>query len=211
MDSSSERGRAREARANDRAVLEAARDVFAAQGFDAPTSVIAQRAGVGVGSIYRRYRSKDELVHALRLLALDDVTAIAVEVAAERPDFAVARFLSRHLAEAASPLATTFGLLLPSSVEIDAAADRLRDALDALIALDAPRGLLPEGFSSGEIMIVLSHLRPHLPIARERAVELALRQLDLYLAGLREVAEGRAAQRGEPLSWDEWAAFNSAP
>jgi len=209
MDGLPDRGRAREARANDRTVLEAARDVFAARGFDAPTSAIAQRAGVGVGTIYRRYRSKDELVHALRLLALDDVTTIATEVARERPPFAVGRFMTRHLEEAASPLATTFGLLLPTSAEIDAAADRLRDALEALIALDLTHGLVPADYSSGEIMITLSHLRPHLAVGRERAVELNLRQLDLYLAGLGEIAAGRAAQRGNPLTWDEWVTFNS--
>ena len=209
MDGSPDRGRAREARANDRSVLEAARDVFAAQGFTAPTSAIAERAGVGVGTIYRRYRSKDELIHALRLLALHDVTTIATEVLQEQPASAVARFMSRHLAEAAGPLATTFGLLLPTSPEIDAAADGLRDALEALIDLDRPRGLVPEDYTSGEIMITLSHLRPRLAVDRARAVELNLRQLDLYLAGLAEVAAGRAAQRGAPLTWDEWVTFNS--
>ncbi|MDR6867764.1 AcrR family transcriptional regulator [Microbacterium resistens] len=206
-----DRGRAREARANDRAVLEAARDVFAAQGFDAPTAAIARRAGVGVATVYRRYRSKDELVHALRLLALEDVTRIAQDVAAERPPLAIGRFLVRHLQEAASPLATTFGRLLPSSPEIEAASDRLRDALDHLIALDRDRDLIPEDYTAGEVMLAIAHLRPHLMVPRERATELHLRQLDLYLAGLREVAQGRAKQRGAALTWDEWVSFNSAP
>ena len=206
-----DRGRAREARANDRAVLEAARDVFAEHGFDAPTSAIAQRAGVGVATVYRRYRSKEELVHALRLLALDDVTRIAQEVAAERPESAVARFLTRHLEEAASPLATTFGRVLPASPEIDAAAERLRAALEDVIALDRERGLVPADYTAGELMIGITHLRPHLAIGGERATALHLRQLDLYLAGLREITRGRATQRGSALSWDEWVAFNSAP
>ena len=46
-------------------ILEAAREVFAEEGIDAPLSVIAERAGVGVGTIFRRFPHKDELVAAL--------------------------------------------------------------------------------------------------------------------------------------------------
>jgi AcrR family transcriptional regulator len=46
-------------------ILEAAREVFAEEGIDAPISVIAERAGVGVGTIFRRFPHKDELVAAL--------------------------------------------------------------------------------------------------------------------------------------------------
>ncbi|MDA4895668.1 helix-turn-helix domain containing protein [Streptomyces sp. MS2A] len=204
-----DRGRAKEARANDRAVLEAARDVFAERGFDAPTSEIAARAGVGVASVYRRYGSKDELVHALRLLALEDVTRIATEVAEEETESAVARFLTRHLEEASSPLVTTFGRRLPTTPEIDRAAERLRDALDRLITQDRERGLVPPDYTAGEIMMAVAHLRPHLAISPERATALHLRQLDLYLAGLRQLARGAATQRGTALSWEDWVTFNS--
>jgi AcrR family transcriptional regulator len=46
------------------AILEAALDLIAANGFHgAPTSAIAARAGVGVGSIYRYFKDKEELIH----------------------------------------------------------------------------------------------------------------------------------------------------
>ncbi len=65
------RGRHAEAERNDRVVLEAAREVFAAQGFGAPVAAVARRAGVGMGSLYRRYGSKTELLRKLCLLALE--------------------------------------------------------------------------------------------------------------------------------------------
>lgn len=204
-----ERGRAKEARANDRAILEAARDIFAAQGFDAPTSDIARRAGVGVASVYRRYESKEDLVNALRLLALDDVTRIAQEVTEKPSDSAVAAFLTRHIEEAASPLATTFGHRLPTTPLVDAAAERLREALDALIAVDRSRNVIPPTYTAGDIMMAIAHLRPRLAMPAHRAKELQLRQLDLYLAGLAQVTQGQASQRGEALSWEEWVSFNS--
>ncbi|UCG39014.1 MAG: TetR/AcrR family transcriptional regulator [bacterium] len=49
-----------------RAVMEAAQDLFVECGFHgAPTSLIAQRAGVGVGTIYRYFRNKEELIHSI--------------------------------------------------------------------------------------------------------------------------------------------------
>jgi AcrR family transcriptional regulator len=64
-------GRQAEARRNDLVVLEAARDVFTAQGATAPISAVAERAGVGVGTLYRRYGSKTELLQRLCVLAME--------------------------------------------------------------------------------------------------------------------------------------------
>src|SRR6202012_5162178 len=73
-----------EARRNDLVVLEAARDVFTAQGAGAPVSAIAERAGVGMGSLYRRYGSKTELLQYLCVLSMRQVidaaeTALAID------------------------------------------------------------------------------------------------------------------------------------
>ncbi|WP_305042247.1 TetR/AcrR family transcriptional regulator [Geoalkalibacter sp.] len=49
-----------------RAILDAALVLFAERGFHgAPTSLIAERAGVGVGTIYRYFKDKDALIHAV--------------------------------------------------------------------------------------------------------------------------------------------------
>src|SRR6266702_8433695 len=73
----SSRGRQAQARRNDLAVLEAARDVFSVQGADAPISAVAERAGVGMGTLYRRYGSKTELLQRLCLLAMEQALAAA--------------------------------------------------------------------------------------------------------------------------------------
>ena len=71
-------GRQAEAARNDRRLLDAARDVFAARGEAATVSAIAERAGVGIGSLYRRYGSKEELLRQLCILAMEE-TIDAVE------------------------------------------------------------------------------------------------------------------------------------
>ncbi|HZD99469.1 MAG TPA: helix-turn-helix domain-containing protein [Micromonosporaceae bacterium] len=70
-------GRQSEARRNDLAVLDAARDVFTARGADAPISDVAARAGVGIGTLYRRYGSKTELLQRLCVLAMEQSMAAA--------------------------------------------------------------------------------------------------------------------------------------
>ena len=75
----SARGRQAEARRNDLAVLEAARDVFTALGADAPIAAVAERAGVGMGTLYRRYGSKTELLQRLCVLAMEQALEAAEE------------------------------------------------------------------------------------------------------------------------------------
>ena len=73
MERAGRKGRQAEAARNDLKVLQAAREVFAAQGWEAPVSAIAERAGVGMGSLYRRYGSKTELLQYLCVLSMRQV------------------------------------------------------------------------------------------------------------------------------------------
>ena len=54
-----------DARRNRKRVLEAARELFAEHGFEAQIDQIASRAGVGVGTVYRHFPTKDDLLEAL--------------------------------------------------------------------------------------------------------------------------------------------------
>lgn len=73
------------------AILQAARDVVAEQGVDAPMSAIAARAGLAVGTLYRHHPSKEHLVAAVvedatrRMVALLE-DALAAEDAADLED-----------------------------------------------------------------------------------------------------------------------------
>lgn len=60
-------------------ILEAAAEVFAERGLDASLDDIAHHAGVGVGTVYRRFPGKAELVEALFEKAVDQVVDLAVE------------------------------------------------------------------------------------------------------------------------------------
>lgn len=72
MDTPNERRERKDAQRNLERVLQAAQDLFAERGQDVKMEEVAQRAGVGVGTIYRRFRSKEELFAAVSNAACAD-------------------------------------------------------------------------------------------------------------------------------------------
>jgi AcrR family transcriptional regulator len=106
----SARGRQAEARRNDLAVLEAARDVFTALGADAPIAAVAERAGVGMGTLYRRYGSKAELLQRLCILAMEQALEAAEEaLRAEDPWAGLAGYISACVELRSGALASLAG------------------------------------------------------------------------------------------------------
>ena len=75
----------RDAERNRQRILKAASAVFNERGLDVSLDEIARHAGVGVGTVYRRFRTKEELIEALFLDRLDSVASIADEAYAN-PD-----------------------------------------------------------------------------------------------------------------------------
>ena len=75
-------------------ILEAAEVVFASEGIEAPVDVIAEKAGVGVGTLYRHFPTKEKLCEAILIDRLRDLTDDA-----------------RAQADAEDPVAAFFGVL----------------------------------------------------------------------------------------------------
>ena len=55
----------RDAERNRQRILQAASEVFTERGLDVSLDEVARQAGVGVGTVYRRFRTKADLVEAL--------------------------------------------------------------------------------------------------------------------------------------------------
>jgi AcrR family transcriptional regulator len=69
-----------DAQRNRAKVLDAARAVFSEQGVDAQMDDVARRAGVGVGTVYRHFPTKEALLHALSDELFDVIAAHAREL-----------------------------------------------------------------------------------------------------------------------------------
>ena len=82
---STDRPLRRDAERNRQRILEAAREAFAEEGLAVTLDEIARRAGVGVGTIYRRFPDKEQLIDALFEERIGEVIALA-EAALDNPD-----------------------------------------------------------------------------------------------------------------------------
>ena len=71
------RGLRKDAERNRQRVLEAARELFAVRGMEATLNDVAHHANVGVGTVYRRFATKEELVEAIFEDGIDQVVCLA--------------------------------------------------------------------------------------------------------------------------------------
>src|SRR5947209_5918903 len=86
-----------DARRNIDALLAAATTVFAESGVDAPVRAIAARAGVGVGTLYRHFPLRSDLISAVFRREMDACVDAAAEIeAAFPPGDALDRWIMRY-------------------------------------------------------------------------------------------------------------------
>lgn len=201
-------GRRREADLNDARLMQAAREVFAEQGWDAPVSEIARRAGIGMGSLYRRYPSKELLAQQMRIRGMEQLTDQARSAIAAEPDpwAAFARFLRDVLSSptGSGPLLPLIGGRLPLTDEVRAAAEGMRSVFDELVGSAHQAGVLRADFTSADIPLLIEHLSARMPVTAERAAALHLRYLDIVLAGLHTCpTHASAALPGTSPDWTE--------
>lgn len=84
-------------------LLAAAKAVFESAGVDAPVRDIAAAAGVGVGTVYRHFPHRSDLIAAVFRREIDDVSDRARILAAEYGPFdALARWVDRYVVFAAT-------------------------------------------------------------------------------------------------------------
>nr|WP_216821137.1 TetR/AcrR family transcriptional regulator [Singulisphaera sp. GP187] len=82
------------------ALLEAAKAVFLASGVDAPVRAIAEKAGVGIGTIYRHFPQRSDLIVGVFRREVDACAVAAEALAAEHvhePGEALARWIRRYV------------------------------------------------------------------------------------------------------------------
>jgi AcrR family transcriptional regulator len=166
-----------------RRLLAAAESVFARHGLEAPVPAIAAAAGAGVGSIYRAFASKDEIVAALAVERLQWFRAQAEAALEELDAGAALETLLRVSAARQSAdgvlgeaLAVAFGL--PEAAAARAAATT---AVDDLVARAREQGAVRADATGADLRMLFAACRA------ADAVEPGgwRRMLDLGLAGLR--------------------------
>ncbi len=183
-------GRRAQAARNDEVILQAARDVFIADP-DAPIAAVAQRAGVGISALYRRYQGKEDLLRQLCHDGLKRFIAIAEHAATEAGDWqAFAAFLTGVVdADVHSLTVHLAGTFTPTrEMERDAAA--AATLAEALFARAAASGRLRPGVVGGDVSLILEGCAAIRLPDSERSRQLRLRFLGLLLDGLQAGTAG---------------------
>jgi AcrR family transcriptional regulator len=118
-------------------ILEAAENVFAVEGIEVPVDLIAEKAGVGVGTLYRHFPTKEKLCEAVLLDRLSDLAVDAQElVDADDPKTAFFGFVAHAVEEGAAKrdlIVAVMGAGLEFEEASVAVKDGLREAIGVLL------------------------------------------------------------------------------
>jgi AcrR family transcriptional regulator len=196
-------GRRAEAARNDTRILDAARAVFVADP-DSPISAVAERAGVGISALYRRYPSKEDM---LRTLCGNGMRAYldAVETAVDDEGdvwAAFTRFMRRVVdADTHSLTRRLAGTFTPTE-ELIRDAERGQLLNQQLVDRAKEAGVLRADLDVNDLSFIFEQLAAVRLGDEERTRDLRRRYLTLILRALRADADPEPLP-GPPPTWQE--------
>ena len=179
-----------DAQRNTASLLKAAKAVFAASGVDAPAKEIADLAGVGVGTLYRHFPQRSDLVKAVLEHEIDACAAAASALAAaHEPGAALEKWLHRYTEFLATKRG--FAAALHSGDPAFAALpgyffERTEPALGSLLEAAAATGEIRADISARDLLHAIALLC--LPVPGE-GLAYSQRMVAVLIDGLRHGAE----------------------
>ena len=189
-----------DAQRNLETLLKTALAVFAASGVDAPVREIAERAGVGVGTLYRHFPQRSDLIAAVFRREIDACADAARTLAAETEPFdALAKWMLRYVdfLAAKGGLAAALHSGDPAYEALPGYFDqRLRPALQALLDNASQAGQIRAGARPNELLRTVASV---CTAGRDVGPEYARNMIGLLLDGLRYGASGPEADKGSVI------------
>jgi AcrR family transcriptional regulator len=147
----------RDAELNRQRITAAAREVFAERGLEATLDDVARHAGLGVGTVYRRFPNKEALVDALFEESFGRVVALT-EQAIENPDaWAGLVGLMLELAELQAGDRGLRDLMLSETYGRDRVAqmrDRIKPLMDRMVERAVGQGSVRADLCAGDIPVL---------------------------------------------------------
>ncbi|MFD7548913.1 TetR/AcrR family transcriptional regulator [Streptomyces sp. NPDC059578] len=184
-----------EAERNDRALLEAAKKVLAVDGAHASVATIAARAGVGIASLYRRYRTKEELFQHLCTLSLGQwIEAAEHGLEHEDPWAGLVHYVSAAVEFSGGALGSLAGTISVTD-EMAERFTRSEELMLALVARAHEAGVLRADATAVDVALLIEQLGKSSLVEQfeqqeradllEAAVSARQRTLAIALDGLR--------------------------
>ena len=183
----------RDAERNRQRILKAAAEVFDERGLEVSLDEVARHAGVGVGTVYRRFPTKEELMEALFMERIDSIAALA-EAAGDAADpwSGLVSFIE-HVAEMlAGDLGLRQMLMFATYGRDTVSYARSRNAplIARLVERAQAAGQLRPDLRQTDIPFIIFVLTEATQLAREVSPEIWRRYLSLVLDGMRPQREG---------------------
>ncbi len=176
----------RDAAQNRERLLHAAWEVFAELGPDAGVEEIARRAGVGMGTLYRRFPTKEALIHSLHESLLDGLLTRARETLADEPE---GRGLEAYLWYAGAVMSSHRGCLSQlwraAPPGTDGRRTELWDLVGQLLERAQRYGEVREDLTLTDVYLCVLSLRGLTEDTAGQAPEIWRRHLAVMLAGFR--------------------------
>lgn len=195
-------GRKAQAARNDKLILDAAREVFTADP-GAPISAVAERAGVGISALYRRYASKEDLLRRLSSEGLGIYIAAVEKALADEGDpwAAFADFIRRVVdADTHSLTLRLAGTFTPTE-DLYRESERAQELNVRLFERTKAAGTIRSDIEVSDISLLLEQLAAIRVAGEERTRQLRRRYLALHLDALRTPSGSMLP--GPPPSWEE--------
>jgi AcrR family transcriptional regulator len=178
----------KDAERNRQRIMDAARELFAEQGLGVTLNDVAHHAGVGVGTVYRRFPEKCQLIEELFEEQIARLVALVEEALADPdPWHGLTGFLRRNLEMQACDRA--FRQIILGTPEGAERVGKIRDRMFPLAAQVVQRakdaGALREDFRPEDVPMLLLMLTTILDSARDVEPDLWRRYLEIVIQGLR--------------------------
>jgi AcrR family transcriptional regulator len=175
-----------DARANEDRLLAAAALAFARDGAAATLKQIAKDAGVGIGTLYRRFPTREQLIDATYRYETARLAAQTSDLLRELPaDRALRAWMSQVLDYLATKhgMADTLKTLLQSDMELSSQTrEQLTGAIEEFRLAGVTQGVIRENVPSPDILMTLAGITLVAGACHQR--EQAERLLDLLMDGI---------------------------
>jgi AcrR family transcriptional regulator len=183
----------RDAERNRQRILRAAAEVFGERGLDATLDDVAHRAGVGVGTVYRRFPDKESLVGELFHDRIDAMVSVAKEAyAADDPWVGLVSYIEHVSAMMADDLGLRQMLLFATygRDRVTYAREQMRPVVARLVARAQAAGMAREDLSATDVPMIACMLATVAEYAGAVQPEVWRRYLVLIIDGLRPARDG---------------------